>query len=30
MLECKSQVLLEPMRPILATDFYNYLEKVNQ
>ena len=30
LLEYNGQVLLEPMRPILATDFYNYLKKVNQ
>lgn len=30
MLKYKGRVLLEPMRPILATDIFNYLKKVNQ
>lgn len=30
LLEYNGQVLLEPMRPILATDFHNYLKNVNQ
>ena len=30
MLKYKGRVLLEPMRPILATDIFNHLKKVNQ